>query len=305
MSMDAKRVAENATLMKRATYAAVSVAVLLVIIKAVALWFTGSVAMLGTLLDSLLDGSASLLNLVAVRHALTPADQEHRFGHGKAEALAGLGQSFFIFASAGYIIYEAIQRIITPEPVTHSLWGIIVTVIAIGMTLALVSFQRHVVARTNSLAIEADSIHYRGDLLMNLSVIAALVLSGYLGWEWTDPVFGILIAGLIAWAAAQIASNAFDQLMDRELSEEERERIKTVALSHPEVINIHDLRTRTSGVQSFIQFHLELDPDITLTKAHRISDDVEAQIMKEFPGSEVLIHQDPAGLETLSRLERV
>jgi len=305
MSMDAKRVAENATLMKRATYAAVSVAVLLVVIKAVALWFTGSVAMLGTLLDSLLDGSASLLNLVAVRHALTPADQEHRFGHGKAEALAGLGQSFFIFASAGYIIYEAIQRIITPEPVTHSLWGIIVTVIAIGMTLALVSFQRHVVARTNSLAIEADSIHYRGDLLMNLSVIAALVLSGYLGWEWTDPVFGILIAGLIAWAAAQIASNAFDQLMDRELSEEERERIKTVALSHPEVINIHDLRTRTSGVQSFIQFHLELDPDITLTKAHRISDDVEAQIMKEFPGSEVLIHQDPAGLETLSRLERV
>lgn len=305
MSMDAKRVAENATLMKRATYAAVSVAVLLVIIKAVALWFTGSVAMLGTLLDSLLDGSASLLNLVAVRHALTPADQEHRFGHGKAEALAGLGQSFFIFASAGYIIYEAIQRIITPEPVTHSLWGIIVTVIAIGMTLALVSFQRHVVARTNSLAIEADSIHYRGDLLMNLSVIAALVLSGYLGWEWTDPVFGILIAGLIAWAAAQIASNAFDQLMDRELSEEERERIKTVALSHPEVINIHDLRTRTSGVQSFIQFHLELDPDITLTKAHRISDDVEAQIMREFPGSEVLIHQDPAGLETLSRLERV
>ena len=305
MSMDAKRVAENATLMKRATYAAVIVAVLLVVIKAVALWFTGSVAMLGTLLDSLLDGSASLLNLVAVRHALTPADQEHRFGHGKAEALAGLGQSFFIFASAGYIIYEAIQRIITPEPVTHSLWGIIVTVIAIGMTLALVSFQRHVVARTNSLAIEADSIHYRGDLLMNLSVIAALVLSGYLGWEWTDPVFGILIAGLIAWAAAQIASNAFDQLMDRELSEEERERIKTVALSHPEVINIHDLRTRTSGVQSFIQFHLELDPDITLTKAHRISDDVEAQIMREFPGSEVLIHQDPAGLETLSRLERV
>lgn len=179
------------------------------------------------------------------------------------------------------------------------------TVIAIAMTLGLVAFQRHVVSRTKSLAIEADSIHYRGDLLMNLSVIAALALSGFLGWEWTDPVFGILIAGLIAWAAAQIASNAFDQLMDRELSDEERERIKTVALSHPEVINIHDLRTRTSGVLSFIQFHLELDPEITLTKAHRISDEVEDEIMKEFPGSEVLIHQDPAGLEPLSRLERV
>ena len=305
MSMDAKMAADNATLMKRATYAAVTVAVFLVLIKGAALWFTGSVAMLGTLLDSLLDGSASLLNLVAVRHALTPADQEHRFGHGKAEALAGLGQSFFIFASAGYIIYEAFQRLVTPAPVSHSLWGIAVTVVAIGLTLALVAFQRHVVARTNSLAIEADSIHYRGDLLMNLSVIAALALSGLLGWEWTDPVFGILIAGLIAWAATQIASNAFDQLMDRELSDEERERIKTLALSHPDVINIHDLRTRTSGVQSFIQFHLELDPEMSLTRAHRISDEVEAEIMKEFSGAEVLIHQDPAGLEKLSRLERV
>jgi ferrous-iron efflux pump FieF len=305
MALDAKTAAENAILMKRATYAAVCVAVVLVVLKAGALWFTGSVAMLGTLLDSLLDGSASLLNLVAVRHALTPADQEHRFGHGKAEALAGLGQSFFIFGSAGYSVYEAFQRIMTPQPVSHSLWGIVVTVIAIAMTLGLVAFQRHVVSRTKSLAIEADSIHYRGDLLMNLSVVAALVLSGFLGWEWTDPVFGILIAGLIAWAAAQIASNAFDQLMDRELSEDERERIKTVALSHPDVINIHDLRTRTSGVLSFIQFHLELDPEITLTKAHRISDEVEDEIMKEFPGSEVLIHQDPAGLEPLSRLERV
>ena len=299
------RTPEHGRLLNAATFAAVGTATLLVAVKAAAWFMTGSVSVLSTLIDSILDVMASLINLFAVRHALVPADAEHRFGHGKAEALAGLGQSFFIFASAGYIIYEAIQRIITPEPVTHSLWGIIVTVIAIGMTLALVSFQRHVVARTNSLAIEADSIHYRGDLLMNLSVIAALVLSGYLGWEWTDPVFGILIAGLIAWAAAQIASNAFDQLMDRELSEEERERIKTVALSHPEVINIHDLRTRASGVQNFIQFHLELDPEITLNEAHRISDDVEAQIMKEFPGAEVLIHQDPAGLETLSRLERV
>ena len=305
MALDPKTAAENATLMKRATYAAVTVAVTLVVIKGAALWVTDSVAMLGTLLDSLLDGSASLLNLVAVRHALTPADQEHRFGHGKAEALAGLGQSFFIFGSAGYIIYEAVQRLITPEPVHNSIWGIVVTVVAIGLTLALVGFQRHVVSRTHSLAIEADSIHYRGDLLMNLSVVAALFLSGILGWHWTDPLFGILIAGLIAWAAGQIASNAFDQLMDREMSEEERERIKTMALSHPEVINIHDLRTRTSGVQGFIQFHLELDPDITLTKAHKISDDVEAKIMTEFPGAEVLIHQDPAGLETLSRLERV
>jgi len=190
-------------------------------------------------------------------------------------------------------------------PVQNSASGIAVTVFAIVVTLALVAYQRHVVAETRSLAIEADSIHYRGDLLMNLSVIAALVLSGYLGFHWADPVFALVIAGLIGWSAAQIVMNAFNQLMDRELSDEDRERIKTIALEHPEVVNLHDLRTRTSGAHSFIQFHLELDRDITLMAAHRISDEVEMKVMQAFPGAEVIIHQDPAGMEKLTRLQRV
>ncbi|MGB5094127.1 MAG: cation diffusion facilitator family transporter [Parvibaculum sp.] len=295
----------NALLMRRATYAAVAVAVALIACKTAAFWLTGSVAMLGTLFDSLLDGSASLLNLVAVSHALTPADDEHRFGHGKAEALAGLGQSIFIFGSAGYISFEAIMRMIHPEPVANSAIGIAVTVFAILLTLALVAFQRRVVAQTNSLAIEADSIHYRGDLFMNLSVIFALALSGLFGIYWADPIFGLAIAAMIAWSAARIAMNAYKQLMDHELSDAEREQIKTIALSHTDVINIHDLRTRAAGVNTFIQFHLELDPEISLMTAHRISDAVEAGLMQAFPGAEVIIHQDPAGIEELSRLQRV
>jgi ferrous-iron efflux pump FieF len=295
---------EYERLMRRATLAAVAVALVLIGLKGAVYWATGSIAMLGTLTDSLLDGAASLLNLFAVRASLAPADLEHRFGHGKAEALAGLGQSIFIFGSAGYITFEAISRLMNPEPVDYSGAGIVVVVIAIGLTLALVAYQRHVVSQTRSLAIEADSIHYRGDLLMNLSVIAALVLSGYLGLHWADPVFGILIAALIAWSAAKIVMNAFNQLMDREFSEDEREHIKDIVRQHSEVVNLHELRTRTSGIYSFIQFHLELDGEMTLAEAHRISDEVEEDVMAAFPGSEVIIHQDPAGSEKLTRFQR-
>ncbi|MDZ4382125.1 MAG: cation diffusion facilitator family transporter [Parvibaculum sp.] len=295
---------EYERLMRRATLAAVAVAVVLIMLKGVVFWFTGSIAMLGTLTDSLLDGAASLLNLFAVRASLAPADREHRFGHGKAEALAGLGQSIFIFGSAAYIVFEAVRRLLDPQPVAYSGAGIAVVVIAIVLTLALVAYQRHVVSETRSLAIEADSIHYRGDLFMNLSVIAALVLSGYLGFHWADPAFGILIAALIAWSAAKIVINAFDQLMDREFSEEDRDRIMDIARQHPEVVNLHELRTRTSGIYSFIQFHLELDGGISLTEAHRISDEVESEVMTAFPGAEVIIHQDPAGIEKLTRLQR-
>lgn len=295
---------EYERLMRRATLAAVAVAVVLIATKGTVFWFTGSVAMLGTLTDSLLDGAASLLNLFAVRASLTPPDEEHRFGHGKAEALAGLGQSIFIFGSAGYIAFEAVTRLLDPKPVENSAAGIAVVIFAIALTLGLVAYQRRVVSQTRSLAIEADSIHYRGDLMMNLSVIAALVLSGWLGFHWADPLFGIVIAGLIAWSASKIVRNAFNQLMDREFSDEERERIKEIARRHPQVVNLHELKTRMSGIHGFIQFHLELDGTITLTQAHRISEEVEREVMEAFPGSEVLIHQDPAGSEKLTKFQR-
>ncbi|MFN4353146.1 cation diffusion facilitator family transporter [Parvibaculum sp.] len=290
-------------LMRRAALAAVAVAVTLVTLKTAVYWTTDSVAMLGTLMDSLLDGAASLLNLVAVRASLMPPDKEHRFGHGKAEALAGLGQSIFIFGSAGYLIYEGISRLIEPKPVASTEAGIAVVIIAILLTLGLVAYQRHVVKQTGSLAIEADSIHYRGDLFMNLSVIAALVLSGYFGLHRADAVFGLVIAGLIGWSAGKIVMNSLDQLMDHEFSEEERERIKQIAHAHKEVLNLHDLKTRRSGIYSFIQFHIELDGAMSLHDAHEITDVVERDVHAAFPGAEVIIHQDPAGAEKLTKFQ--
>jgi ferrous-iron efflux pump FieF len=290
-------------LMRRATLAAVAVAVTLVALKAVVFWMTGSVAMLGTLMDSVLDGAASLLNLIAVRAALMPPDKEHRFGHGKAEALAGLGQAIFIFGSAGYLVYESVSRLIEPKPVASTEAGIAVVIVAILLTLGLVAYQRHVVRETGSLAIEADSIHYRGDLFMNLSVIAALLLSGYFGLHRADAVFGLVIAGLIGWSAGKIVMNAFDQLMDREFTEEERERIKQIAHAHREVLNLHDLKTRRSGIYSFIQFHIELDGAMSLHDAHEVTDAVEREVLAAFPGSEVIIHQDPAGAEKLTKFQ--
>ena len=295
----------NGRLMRQATYAAVAVAITLVMMKSVTFYLTGSVAMLGTLMDSLLDGAASLLNLVAVRHSLTPADHEHRFGHGKAEALAGLGQAIFILGSACFIIYESLSRIVLPEPISNSWPGIIVIAFAIVLTLGLVAFQRHVVGRTGSLAIAADSVHYRGDLLMNLAALFAIFLSGVLGIHWADAVGGFMIALLIGYSAVQIALSSYNQLMDAELGDADRERIAAIAKSHAEVVDIHDLRTRKAGTQTFIQFHLELDGKISLTKAHIISDDVEERVIEAFPDAEVIIHQDPAGLEEVPPIDRI
>jgi ferrous-iron efflux pump FieF len=289
---------DNASdLMRVATYAAVGVAVFLIVIKSIALAATGSVSMMGSLLDSFLDSLASLINLVAVRHALTPADQEHRFGHGKAEALAGLGQAVFIIGSAMFLLFQSFGRLLEPAPVQGGVVGISVSAIAIAATLALLVFQRRVVARSGSLAILADSIHYKGDLLLNLSVILALVLSTGFGLIAADAVFGVAIAAYIGHSAWAILRNANDQLMDREFPDIDREAIKALVLKNPDVISLHDLRTRASGVRRFIQLHLEMDPHMTLLKAHEVADSVELELLQEFPGAEVLIHQDPAGLE--------
>ncbi|MBO6544560.1 MAG: cation diffusion facilitator family transporter [Alphaproteobacteria bacterium] len=294
----------DGVLMRRATYAAVLVAVALIGLKGGAFILTGSLAMLATLFDSMLDMAASVLNLFAVRAALTPADREHRFGHGKAEAMAGLGQAAIIVLSAVYIVFEAIERLLTPSPVTESAVGVIVTVIAIALTLGLVAFQTKVVRETNSLAIAADSIHYKGDLLMNLAVIAALVLSVFPGFSWADPVFGLLIAAFIVLSAVAIVREAVRQLMDHEMPEEDRERIRAIVLADKDVVNMHDLRTRMAGNQGFIQFHLELDGGMTLDQAHVIADRVELAVQKAFPGSEVISHQDPVGAEHITAFER-
>ncbi|OAN46781.1 divalent metal cation transporter FieF [Paramagnetospirillum marisnigri] len=282
--------------MRLATYASTAVAALLIAVKLAAWAATGSVSLLSTLIDSTLDLGASALNLMAVRHALQPADHDHRFGHGKAEALAGLGQATFVAGSGGLLLIEAAGRLMRPEPVSHGEWGIAVMVFSILATVALVMFQRHVVRRTGSTAISADSLHYAGDVAINASVIVSLTLSMTTGWSAADPIFAIGIGGWLLVNAWQIMLGSLDTLMDKELPNTDRERIRAITQSHPEVLSFHDLRTRTSGRQGFIQLHLELPAELTLANAHRIADEVEHAILAEFPNFEVIIHQDPAGV---------
>jgi len=286
---------EAGRLMRLATYASVSVAVSLILAKLIAWFWTDSVSLLATLIDSTLDAAAAILNMIAVRHALAPADKEHRFGHGKAEALAGLGQAMFIAGSAGFLMLEAFGRFFHPQAPQAIEVGIGVMILSIVATLGLLTVQKHVISKTNSTAIRADSLHYKTDLYVNGSVILALILAVY-GWVGFDAVFAIGIGIYILYSAWEIVQHAIHDLMDHELSDKERQQITDIVLAHSEARGMHDLRTRKSGVTYFIQLHLELDPDLLLKAAHKIADEVEASLFAAFPNSEIIIHEDPEGL---------
>ena len=284
-------------LRRLATYASVAVAALLIAVKFAAWLETGSVALLSSLVDSLLDIAASLVNLVAVRHAMSPADREHRFGHGKAEPLAVLGQSAFITGSAMLLLAEAVRRLISPVRIENPPAGIAVMMFSIVVTIGLVLYQRHVVRRTGSIAITADELHYRSDVVLNLSVIAALVLGSTLDIPILDPLFGAAIGIWIVYSAVRLARLSLIQLMDHELPDDEREKIRAIAQSHPDVVAAHDLRTRIAGPTAFIQIHIEMNGTLSLIRAHEISDEVEAELRAAYPNAEVMIHQDPEGIE--------
>lgn len=283
----------SGTLMKRAAIASVGVSMFLVAIKAGAYFASHSVAMLASLADSALDLFASALNMFAIHQALAPADAEHRFGHGKAEPLAGLAQGAFIIASGLFLVIQSVQRIVTPEPVDNSIAALAVMCVSIFATILLVIYQRRVVAKTGSVAVDADRTHYASDLATNLGVILALVLSGWLGWTLADPIIALLVAGVMVWTALGVARTSLDQLMDRELPDEDRARIIRIAQGHAAVRNVHELKTRQAGISTFIQLHLALDPGITLAQAHAISDAVESALQNAYPGAEIIIHQDP------------
>lgn len=285
----------HGSLAARAAIASVSTALFLLLLKAFAAWQTGSVAMLGSLADTGLDLLASLVTLYGVRLAAMPADTDHRFGHGKAEALAALFQVGLIAVSAFAIGWRAIDRLMDGERTVEAEYGIGVSVVAMVVTLGLLAYQRRVIARTGSVAIEADHVHYQTDLLLNVSVIAALVLDQYVGLTGADPVFGVVIALWLGWGAWRASSRAIDQLMDREWPEEKRRRFIEVASRHSELKGLHDLRTRSSGARDFVQFHVWVDPDMTVAEAHRVMDEVEGRLNEEFPGVEILIHLDPEG----------
>lgn len=279
----------------RAALASVGMACFLLLLKGFAAWQTASVAMLGSLADTGLDLLASLVTLYGVRLAATPADHDHRFGHGKAEALAALFQVMLITASAAGIAWRAVMALGSAAPTHDAELGIGVSVAAILATLVLLAYQRRIIRRTGSVAIMADNVHYQSDVLLNGSVIIALVLDQLLGLRGADPLFGIVIAAWLAFGAFRASSNAIDQLMDKEWPEAERARFIELAAQHPELRGIHDFRTRRSGSHDFAQFHIYVAPEMTIAEAHVVMDAVEAKIRQQFPKVEILIHLDPEG----------
>ena len=280
---------------EKAARASLATASFLLLVKGWAAWATGSVAMLGSLADTLLDLVASIVTLAGVRIAASPPDREHRFGHGKAEALAALFQVALIAVSATGIAWRAVETLFGTGQVADESAGIIASVVAALVTIVLVAYQRRAIAASGSIAIRADNIHYQSDLALNVAVIAALLLARYAGWREADPIFGVGIAiwlGISAWRAS---STAINQLMDREWPEERRRRFVEVASRHPELRGIHDLRTRTAGNRDFVQFHVWVDPTMSVAEAHRVMDEIEARLAREFPDIEILIHPDPEG----------
>ncbi|ELY2895122.1 CDF family cation-efflux transporter FieF [Cronobacter sakazakii] len=282
-------------LVSRAALAATLVATLLLIIKIFAWWYTGSVSILAALVDSLVDIAASLTNLLVVRYSLQPADEEHTFGHGKAESLAALAQSMFISGSALFLFLTGIQHLITPEPMRAPLVGIVVTVAALVTTLMLVTFQRWVVRKTRSQAVRADMLHYQSDVMMNGAILVALALSWY-GLHRADALFALGIGVWILYSALRMGYEAIQSLLDRALPDDERQAIVDIVAAWPGVRGAHDLRTRQSGPTRFIQLHLEMEDNLPLVQAHLIAEQVEQAILSRFPGSEVIIHQDPCSV---------
>lgn len=283
---------EYRRLVTLAAWTATGVATLLLIVKIVIWWLTGSVSLLASLIDSVLDIAASGVNLVVIRYALQPADKEHTFGHGKAESLAALAQAMFISGSACFLILNGIDRFFRPHDLNSPELGVYVSLFAFVVTFALVMFQKYVVRKTGSQAIAADSLHYQTDLYMNLAIALALGLS-YFGVTQADAVFAIAIGLFILVSAYKMVTQAIQSLLDRQLPEDEVDKIHNASISVEGVLGVHKIRTRMSGPVRFIQLHLELDDDITLIDAHRISDHVEEKLMQLFPSSDVLIHQDP------------
>ncbi len=284
---------ENARLLRQVTTASVAVALTLLTVKLAAWQFTGAASLLASLVDSLMDLAASAINLLAIRFSLKGADRDHRFGHGKAESLAGLAQSSFIAGSAVFLAFYTINRLLNPRPLENLEAGLAVMIFALALTIALVIFQRRVIRLTGSVAIKADSLHYVSDILASLVTITALLLTQQ-GWLRADPLLALGIALYILYSAGRIVHEAVQHLMDRELADEIKRKIRVIALAEERALGFHDLRTRQSGQTMIIQFHLDLPPHLPLFEAHAVCRRIERRLEAAFPGADITIHQDPA-----------
>ena len=279
-----------------AASASIGVSVTLSLIKGAAAITTGSLSILSSMIDSLTDVLSSSISWVAVRFSNKPLTKHHRYGYGKAESLSALIQAAFIAGSGGFILYDGINRFINPTPIKQTTVGLWIMGISIVLTVALISFQAAVVKKTNSQAIEADSAHYTVDLLTNGAIIVSLLVVKYLGWQWFDSLTAVFISGYLLWNSAHIAIKALEEITDHEVDDDIKSKIIALVYEVPEIKGYHDFRTRVSGLRMFIEIHLELDGNLTLSESHDISDKVEAKILAEFPQAQIIVHQDPYGL---------
>lgn len=294
LSGDSNAIAETTKLMRRSTYATVSIASVLLVLKLVAWWRTDSLSMLSSFTDSVFDVLMSIVNLLAVRYALKPADDDHQFGHNSIEDIAGLAQCAFIFAAMAMILLQSIERLTDPvDMLVNPEIGIIVSVIAMVCTSGLVLFQNYVIRRSKSLVIASDRLHYAGDILFNLGVLAAFALSIWGGFWWADPVIAILIALIVLWANRSIGIRAFNNLMDREMPDDEKYAIVSLVEGTTQIRGYHKLKTRYSGIKPFIQLHAEVDASLNFSEVHAIIDGLEQAILQRFPGADVIVHPDP------------
>lgn len=280
---------------KRAALLAICTALFLVIIKAIAWWKTGSVSILATITDSLLDFIASLTGMLILRYSLMPADDNHSFGHGKAESLALLAQGMFIIGSVVFLFLQGIHSLNTNNQIQNNCWGIGVTILSVLLTAGLVAYQKYIIKQTDSQAIKADCLHYQTDLLMNIAILLALLLNSY-GFLQADAICALILATLYLWQAVKMVYEAVQSLLDVALPNQEIEQIKTIALQNPNIIGIHDLKTRRSGAVRFIQLHLELDDHLSLWQAHEITEQIEQALSLAFPHSDIMIHQEPISI---------
>lgn len=289
--------ADTNRLKQIATAASVALSVSLMLLKLFASLYTGSLAVLSSLVDSISDIFASLITFVAVRFASQPASRDHRYGYGKAEALSALVQSAFVAGSGVFVIYEGIYRVFHPHPLADAGLGIAVMVISLLATLVLIAFQRYVVKKTNSMAVSADSVHYMVDVATNGSIIASLAAVKFFGIDWFDTAAAVFVSFYLLFNAYKIAKEAISLLLDKELSPDIRKTVAEIVANSSFCRGLHDLRTRDLGGVYMFEFHLELDGSLSLYDAHKLGDIIEFEIKRRYPGAQIIIHQDPAGLE--------
>jgi len=284
-------------LVRSASIASLLVASTLIVLKSYGWVTTTSVSLLGSLADSLIDFLASVFVFVAISYSMLPADAKHRFGYDKSEGLAAFVQSLFIGISGIYVCFEATKRLLNPSQINQPSTAIWIILVSIVLTLALVMYQKYVVKKTKSIAIESDQYHYLTDTYINLSVLFSIAITGWTRFVFIDALVGLLISGVVLYTSVTLLKKSFKILLDQEIQSEDRDRIREIALDHPKVLGFHDLRTRDTGRKYIIQFHLELDPNMSLLESHEITDEVTDNVLKLYPDSELIIHTDPLGID--------